>query len=152
MGSAVPGVSRVHHVGITVNDLERSVRFWTDLTGGEASEPKTVDADHLSTLVGYPSVVLEVATVSVSDVLTLELLRYKSELAEPYDPGTAHPGNVHICFDVEDMQASWEHAVRCGATPVSDRPVKIISGAQAGGSLAYLRTVDGASIELRSMP
>lgn len=146
----VPGP--LHHVGITVKDLHRSVRFWTDLTGGTPSEAKTVDAPHLSPLLDYHDVVLEVATVNVSDHLTIELLRYVSEPAEPYDPGTAHPGNVHICFDVDDIQGFWEHAVRCGATPVSEGPVVIASGPQQGGGLAYLRTPDGASIELRSMP
>jgi catechol 2,3-dioxygenase-like lactoylglutathione lyase family enzyme len=146
----VPGP--LHHVGITVKDLKRSVRFWTDLTGGTASEIKTVDAPHLSTLLDYRDVVLDVATVKVSDHVTIELLGYVSEPAEPYDPGTAHPGNVHICFDVDDIQSFWEHAVRCGAMPVSDAPVSIASGPQAGGGLAYLRSPDGASIELRSMP
>jgi catechol 2,3-dioxygenase-like lactoylglutathione lyase family enzyme len=122
------------------------------LTGGTASEAKTVDAPHLSELLDYRGVVLQVATVKVSEHLTIELLQYDSEPAEPYDPGTAHAGNVHICFDVDDMQAFWEHAVRCGATPVSAAPVVIPSGPQQGGSLAYLRTPDGASIELRAMP
>ncbi|MBM7789624.1 VOC family protein [Tenggerimyces flavus] len=139
---------RLHHVGITVNDLPRSVRFWAELTGGTASEIKTVDAPHLSTLLDYRDVRLQVATVKVSETLTIELLRYVSEPADPYDPGTAHPGNVHVCFDVDDMSASWEHAVRCGAVPVGDGPVDVPSG----GQLAYLRTVDGASIELRAIP
>jgi catechol 2,3-dioxygenase-like lactoylglutathione lyase family enzyme len=142
----------LHHVGITVKNLQQSVAFWRDLTGGAASDIKTVDAPHLSTLLDYRDVVLQVATVKVSDHLVIELLRYVSEPAAPYDPGTAHPGNVHICFDVEDIQAFWDHAVRCGALPVSAAPVVIASGPQEGGGLAYLRTPDGASIELRSMP
>lgn len=143
-----PEFTRLNHVGITVNDLDRSAQFWVELTGGRQTEPRTVDAPHLSALLGYENVELRVATVVVSDALTIELLQYLSEHAEPYDPGTAHPGNVHICFDVADMQAAWEHAVRCGATSVGASPVAIPSG----GQLAYLRTPDGACIELRSMP
>ena len=145
---AVDQLTRLNHVGITVNDLDRSVRFWVDLTGGQQTEPRTVDAPHLSALLGYENVTLRVATVVVSDALTIELLQYVSEAAEPYDPGTAHPGNVHICFDVADMHAAWEHAVACGATSVGESPVVLPNG----GYLAYLRTVDGACIELRAMP
>lgn len=145
---AVDQLTRLNHVGITVNDLDRSVRFWVDLTGGRQTEPRTVDAPHLSALLGYENVALRVATVVASDALTIELLQYVSEPAEPYDPGTAHPGNVHICFDVADIQAAWEHAVSCGATSVGASPVAL----PGGGYLAYLRTVDGACIELRAMP
>jgi catechol 2,3-dioxygenase-like lactoylglutathione lyase family enzyme len=144
--------SRLNHVGITVNDLDRSIKFWVELTGGRPSEPKLVDAPHLSELLGYDKVRLRVATVAVSEALTIELLQYISEPAEPYEPGTAHPGNVHVCFDVDDMAASWRHALRCGATPVGASPVVIPDGPAAGGQLAYLRTVDGACVELRSMP
>jgi catechol 2,3-dioxygenase-like lactoylglutathione lyase family enzyme len=142
----------LHHVGITVNDLPRSIKFWCELTGGHSSEIKTLAAPHLSTLLGYTDAVLEMAMVTVSDTLMLELLQYVSEQAEPNPPGTAHPGNVHICFDVDDMEASWQHAVDCGAVPVSSRPVVIADGPNAGGQVAYLRTVDGASIELRAIP
>jgi catechol 2,3-dioxygenase-like lactoylglutathione lyase family enzyme len=144
--------SCLNHVGITVNDLDRSIRFWVELTGGRPTEPRIVDAPHLSDLLGYDNVRLRVATVTVSDALTLELLQYLSQPAEPYDPGTAHPGNVHVCFDVDDMAASWDHALRCGATAVGAGPVAIPDGPAAGGQLAYLRTVDGACVELRSMP
>lgn len=143
---------RLHHVGITVIDLPRSIQFWSELTGGEHSEIARLAAPHLATLLGYPDVALEIATVAVSETLTIELLHYVSEQAEPYPQGTAHPGNVHICFDVDDMKASWEHAVNCGAVPVSSRPVVIPEGPSRGGQVAYLRTVDGASIELRAIP
>jgi catechol 2,3-dioxygenase-like lactoylglutathione lyase family enzyme len=143
---------RLHHVGITVNDLRRSIRFWSELTGGDPSEIKRVAAPFLATLVGYPDVVLEIATVAVSETLMIELLQYVTEPAEPYPPGTEHPGNVHICFEVDDMQASWQHAVDCGAVPVSSRPVVVTDGPQRGAQFAYLRTVDGASIELRAVP
>ena len=36
--SVNPLANRLHHVGITVDDMERAIRFWTDLTGGTAGE------------------------------------------------------------------------------------------------------------------
>ncbi len=148
----IPLTNRLHHVGITVGDLPRAIRFWTELTGGTAGEVRKLDAPHLAALTGYPDVVLEVAMVEVAAALTIELVRYHSESAEPYDPGTAHAGNVHICFDVDDMAASWDRAVRCGAAPVGDGPVVLTTGPQAGGRIAYLRAIDGVTIELRAMP
>jgi catechol 2,3-dioxygenase-like lactoylglutathione lyase family enzyme len=145
-------LQHLHHVGITVSDLPRSVDFWSRLTGGTASEVMIINSAHIASLVGYPDVRLSVANVLVPGGLMIELLQYTSEDAEPYDPGTAHPGNVHLCFLVADMDEGWKHAVQCGAVPVGDGPVVIPDGPQAGGQLAYLRSVDAVSIELRSSP
>ena len=111
-----------------------------------------MDAPHLAALTGYPDVVLEVAMVEVSAALTIELVQYRSESAEPYDPGTAHAGNVHICFDVDDMSASWDRAVRVRRGAGRHRAGRAHRGPAAGGSIAYLRAIDGVTIELRAMP
>jgi catechol 2,3-dioxygenase-like lactoylglutathione lyase family enzyme len=142
-------LQQLHHIGITVTDLRRSIEFWTRLTTGVATQSRLLDAPHIGVLVGYQNVRILVANVIVADDLVLELLEYVSESAEPYDPATAHPGNVHICFDVSDIDAAWSHAVKCGAKPVSTEPVVVPSGPQKGSRLAYLRSIDGISIELR---
>ena len=140
----------LHHVGISVRQLDESIDFWLRLTGGSASPIRDTKGLHIDALVGYSNAHLRVADVTTPDGLSIELLEYVSEGAQPNPVGTAHPGNVHIAFDVDDMEQSWEHAVECGAIPVSERAVVIPTGRLAGAQFAYLRTPDGATVELRS--
>ena len=138
----------VHHVGLTVAYMDRAVAFWTALLGVEARERTVLQGPQLGTLVGYPGIHIERCWVDLPGGMALELLRYLDRDEAPYDPGTAHPGNVHVCLRVNDMDAAHAHAVACGATPVSERPIEVAAGPRAGTRLAYLRDPDGVTIEL----
>jgi len=140
------------HVGITVSDLDRSVDFWTRLTGGKLLTRRLLDGAHIGELVGYAGQRIEIALVELPGELVLELLRYVDRDEDAYEPGTAHPGNVHMCFLVEDLHWSWAHAIECGAEPASDEPVRVPVGPQTGAYVAYLQTPDGVAIELRQPP
>ena len=138
----------VHHVGLTVAYMDRAVAFWTALLGVEARERTVLQGPQLGTMVGYPGIHIERCWVDLPGGMALELLRYLDRDEAPYDPGTAHPGNVHVCLRVDDMDAAHAHAVACGATPVSERPIEVAAGPRAGTRLAYLRDPDGVTIEL----
>jgi catechol 2,3-dioxygenase-like lactoylglutathione lyase family enzyme len=140
------------HVGITVSDLDRSLDFWTRLTNGALVTRRVLEAAFIGELVGYPGERIEIAVLELPGGLLLELLRYLDTEAPAYEPGTAHPGNVHVCFLVENLHQSWAHAVACGAAPASEEPVRVPTGPQEGALVAYLRTPDGVSIELRQPP
>ena len=137
-------------MGISVKRLEDSIDFWVRLTSGSVSPVRNTEGAHIDALVGYKNVRMRVADVTTPDGLEIELLEYVSEGAAPNPAGTAHPGNVHIAFDVDDMEQSWQHAIECGAVPVGDKAVVIPTGRLAGAQFAYLRTPDGATVELRS--
>ena len=152
-GSALgTGFGPVHHVGITVADLDRSVAFWERLLGVTARDRRVLQGPQLGTMVGYPGIQIDSCWVDLPGGVALELLRYLDRAEEPYDPGTAHPGNVHVCLRVDDMDAAHAHAVACGATPVSERPIVVAAGPRAGSRLAYLRNPDGVTVELVQDP
>ncbi len=111
-----------------------------------------LEGPQLGTMVGYPGIHIESCWVDLPGGVALELLRYLDRDDAPYDPGTAHPGNVHVCLRVDDMDAAHAHAVACGATPVSERPIDVAAGPRAGARLAYLRDPDGVTIELVQEP
>ena len=138
----------VHHVGVTVADMDRAVAFWTALLGAAARERTVLRGPQLGTLVGYPGIHIERCWIDLPGGMALELLRYLDRDDTAYDPGTAHPGNVHVCLRVDDMDAAHAHAVACGATPISERPIEVAAGPRAGTRLAYLRAPDGVTIEL----
>jgi len=142
----------VHHVGVTVADLDRAVAFWERLLGTSSRDRAVLRGPQLGTLVGYPGAHVESCWIDLPGGTALELVRYLDRDDAAYDPGTAHPGNVHVCLHVDDMGAAHAHALACGATAVSERPIEVAGGPRAGTRLAYVRDPDGVTIELVQAP
>ena len=146
------GFDAVHHIGITVADLDRSIAFWERLVGAPARNRRVLDGPQVGVMVGYPGIRIDSCWLDLPGGVELELLQYLDRGDPPYDPGTAHPGNVHVCLRVADMDASRAHAVECGAVAVSAAPIDVKAGPRAGSRLAYLRDPDGVTIELVQPP
>jgi len=146
------GFSAVHHIGITVGDLERAIAFWERLLAVSSRNRRVLDGPQVGVMVGYPGVRIDSCWLDIPGGVALELLQYLDRDDEQYDPGTAHPGNVHICLHVDDMDAMHAHAVACGASPVSAVPIEVKAGPRAGTRLAYLRDPEGVTLELVALP
>lgn len=142
----------IHHVGVTVADLDRAIAFWEALLRTPACERRRLEGPQLGVLVGYAGVRIDSCWFDLPGGVLLELLEYLDRDEPPYEPGTAHPGNVHVCLRVADMAAAHPHAVDCGAHPVSDEPIEIAQGPRAGTRVAYVRDPDGVTIELFQPP
>src|SRR4051812_49764590 len=84
----------LHHVGITVKDLEASVRFYHDVLGLDFSnEPSPwFDGPELGPAVGVPGAALRQVSLLLGDT-TLELLEYRSPPSETGGAPVSHkPG------------------------------------------------------------
>src|SRR5204863_2060228 len=79
----------LHHVGITVKDLEASIRFYHDALGLPFSnEPSPwFEGPELGPAVGVPEAALRQVSLLLGDT-TLELLEYKSPPSETAQPLT----------------------------------------------------------------
>ncbi len=142
------GLRAVHHVGVTVADLERSVAFWGRLTGTSPRDRRTLTGPAVGRLVGYAGVRIERAWLDFPGGVALELLQYLEPVELSYPEGPAHPGNIHVCLDVDVVR---DHALACGARPVGG-PVDVAAGPLAGARIAYVRDPDGVTIELFQPP
>lgn len=146
------GMRAVHHVGVSVGDLDRAIAFWERLLGVSGRDRRVLEGPNLGRLVGYPRPRIDSCWVDLPGGTALELLQYLDPAEEPIDPGTAHPGNVHLCLEVDDMAVAHDHAVACGALPVADEPIEVAAGPRAGTRVAYLRVHDGVTLELHQPP
>jgi catechol 2,3-dioxygenase-like lactoylglutathione lyase family enzyme len=143
----------VHHVGMSVADLDSALEFWRRFLGVRARWRTRLDRPYLGRHVGYPGVEIEAAFIDLPGGVVLELLEYDVAGKTLNPDATANPGNVHVCLGVDDAEAAWNAAVAAGARPlVVDGPVTVDAGPNEGARAAYLRIHDGISLELFESP
>lgn len=153
MSGTVATASAVHHVGVSVADLDQALAFWESFLGAPARWRTILDRPYLGSIVGIPGVSIKAAFVDLPGGVILELLDYQTAGKRTNPDATANPGNVHLCLAVEDASTAWRHAVACGARPVNpDGPVSIDGGPNIGARGAYLRIHDGVTLELFQRP
>src|SRR5262245_65666772 len=89
----------VHHLGLTVADIERSILFYRDVLGMTLHRRRPhVDNDYVAAQTGYPGVVLNVASFKVSpdSAQSLEVVQYMNHAGPPAETATNRPGNSHL--------------------------------------------------------
>ncbi len=145
-------VTRLHHTGYTVSDLDRSLAFYRDLLGCEVVATQEKRGGYLAEIVGYPNAHVRMAHLRAPDS------RHIIELFQYLTPQTEHPrlepcnvGTAHMSFLVDDLEATYARLLAAGIEFYS-APVKIDTGINAGGLALYLRDPDGITMELFQPP
>jgi catechol 2,3-dioxygenase-like lactoylglutathione lyase family enzyme len=136
----VRGVLGVHHVALTVRDLDASANFYESL--GFALERRLeFDGPGAERVTGVPGASLEMAFLML-DGVRLELIRFdpagEQRVGEINDLGTAH-----ICLEVNEIGRVHSELAARGARFVSP-PYHHPSGV----SMAYFGDPDGNLVEL----
>ena len=145
------GVIGVLHTGITVSDLDRSVAFYRDVLGLELVAQWDSAQPYLRRVVGYPDAELRIALLRVPAASGaagphIELLEYRQPRGTRPDAGTYHPGNVHVAFVVEDLDATHRALAGRGVRFKSD-PVVIDHGRNTGARAVYAFDPDDVTLE-----
>ena len=93
-GGYMSTVLNVHHIGIVVPNIERSLRFWQNILG--------IDLDYTESV---PSMDLELAWLPVKST-RVELLEPTSNENNEYADFLKNqgPGMHHICLEVDDIE------------------------------------------------
>ena len=146
---ATCNLTQVHHIGLTVSDLESSIHFYRDLLGMTVLRRRETDADYIGQQTGYPGVRLTVASLGTgpNGKPSIEMVQYLNHGGAASDPATNRPGNSHLCFQVEDLRAAFED-LKAQDVRFRSEPVLITSGPNQGGLVVYLYDPDGYTIEL----
>jgi len=139
----------LHHVGITVKDLDASIRFYHDVLGLPFSnEPSPwFDGPELGPAVGVPGAGLRQVSLLLGDT-TLELLEYKSPPSDTTQPLPSNNiGASHVAFLVDDIEQSMAELKAKGIEFFSDANV-VDEGVLAGWRWVYFADPDGYPLEL----
>ncbi len=140
----------MHHVGLTVSDIEQSIEFYEGLLGMKmiGRRPR-VAADYVAKQTGFEGVELSVASFRVSDHSrqSMEVVQYLNYAAPANDLSTNRPGSSHLCLLVDDLQACYDDLRQQGVRFKSE-PITITAGPNKGGLVVYFHDPDGYTLEL----
>jgi len=147
-------VKYIDHVNIVVTNLERSVRFYTELLGLLETRRAVLQGDWIEAIVGLNGVQAEVAYVQPEGGgPRIELIQYHApagcDLPENARPNTV--GLRHIAFQIDDMEALYARLESAGV-PLFGPPVTVPPGVvrhdDGEKSLCYFLDPDGVVLEL----
>jgi catechol 2,3-dioxygenase-like lactoylglutathione lyase family enzyme len=149
---APAGATGLFHVGLTVVDLEHSVRFYTEAIGLAREWHQCIDRESTRTLVGVPFVKLHCEFLAIPGGGMLELLRYEGVGGEPVRSVPNDPGTAHLCLWVRGLDEVLARARELGGRSVAADPVVVPDGRYTGARVVYLRDPDDFLIELIELP
>jgi catechol 2,3-dioxygenase-like lactoylglutathione lyase family enzyme len=144
----------IDHINIVVSDLERSVKFYTELLGFIESKRAHLEGDWIESIVGLKGVVADVAfIVTPAGEPRIELLCYKTPKGErvPVNSLANTPGIRHIAFRVDDIHAAVEKLksaeVKLLGEPVVV-PETVVTHDAGHKMLCYFHDPDGTLLEI----
>jgi catechol 2,3-dioxygenase-like lactoylglutathione lyase family enzyme len=141
-------IKDLDHVGFTVFEMERALRFYRDLLGLEVLWVRDYEEEYVRNMVGYPTATLRCAYLKLPGTETaLELVEYQNAPRVQVDMHSANPGNAHLCLRVDDLAAVYERLKGAGVEFVST-PAVSTAGTFKGSKVVYLRDPDGISLQL----
>ena len=144
----------IDHLNLVVSDLERSVRFYTDVLGFRKTADVVMEGGWIEEIIGLRGVRGLVAFVEPpGGGPRIELLQYVTPAGTALPQNSRHntPGLRHVAFRVHDIQAMAARLRAAGVTLFSD-PVRVPAGvvkfAAGDKSLLYFLDPDGVILEL----
>ena len=136
----------MHHVGITVRDLEESLQWYERVFDVQREFIAHGSGAAFSKAIGVPNARTSFAFLRFGPCV-VELLCYDNERQETFDRSNADVGSAHVCIDVPDLQKAYED-LRSKGVEFLAPPLAIDDGPLAGCSWAYFKDPNGVTLEL----
>jgi catechol 2,3-dioxygenase-like lactoylglutathione lyase family enzyme len=140
----------LHHVGITVRDLDASLSWYEKIFGVQPEFIADGSGPDLSRAVGVPDAKLRFAMLRFGSSV-VELLCYDNERQESFDRSNADVGSAHVCIHVPDLQSAYEDLRGKGIEFLAP-PLLIEDGPLEGCSFVYFKDLNGVTLELLESP
>ena len=146
-------MTTLHHVGLTVSDLEVSIEFYCAVLGCVIRERSESSGSEIEALTGVAGARILAADLEMGGGAILELIQYLAPRGGILTQQRHQPGHTHIGFRVDDVSAVYERLTARGSTP-SSRPVAIHEPGSAwdGVQALYACDPDGRTVECLELP
>lgn len=133
---------QVHHVGLTVGNLDRSVDWYCTNLGLREIARTQLDGVLISNQTQLPGTEIDVALLAGSNTI-LELLCYRNPQGLPYSLRACDVGAAHVCVVVDDLDSLFA-AMRDRGVAFHSKPTKLVGDTK----MIYVRDPDGVIVEL----
>jgi len=149
-------ICRIHHLGLTVSDLEDAVRLLFDKLGLildiSASEeylyPPTRNNVGKGELDGEISI--RILTIPGAQAF-VKLISHTRFAGPPADATHNNPGSMHLCFQVENIFQVHTYLEKSGVT-FAGPPALVTAGINKGAYAVYFEGFDGFRFEIFQKP
>jgi catechol 2,3-dioxygenase-like lactoylglutathione lyase family enzyme len=150
-------ITGVHHFSISVTNLDRTVKFYTELLGANVQFIKQNKYDTLGHAlfgskwgVDQPQADLMLAVMKIGEV-RVEFIQYNDPPAGPYHKNPSVAGSAHIALKVEHIEAVRERLEAAGVEFHS--PINVFQEeGKPDWKWCYFRDPDGIVLELVEQP
>jgi lactoylglutathione lyase len=144
----------LHHAGVTVGDMERSLRFYRDLLALEVLSDERLTEPFVFAVAGIGAEAIRIAHLGVPGQgrAIIELLEYEGVQRHEAAARPSDPGNGHFCLVVRDIDAMHGRLVAAGYRTRSRAPVEIPTGPATGAKVLYATDPDGYHVEFFQPP
>lgn len=139
-------ISGVHHVGITVRDMQRSLDWYRRMFDLEPGPVSHGEGQQLSESLQVGGAELSFAMIRIGGT-RIEFLQYHQPTGRDFDRTNGDVGSAHVCLEVSDIAAAYADLTAKGAV-FNAPPITLTDGAFAGSTWAYLRDPDGIQLEI----
>jgi catechol 2,3-dioxygenase-like lactoylglutathione lyase family enzyme len=138
--------TRMDHVGVSVENIEKAIEFYRDVVGMEVSLDREFDAP-LAQITGLEGARARIVHMRLGDSV-VELFDYRHPQGrEPRpDHRQADYGLIHIGFMVQDFQKTYQDLKAKGVQFLGE-PVEI----RPGVFVAYFRGAESEVCEMREI-
>ncbi|HEX8898744.1 MAG TPA: VOC family protein [Chthoniobacterales bacterium] len=140
------------HTGITVSDLERSLKFWRDVLGFELSHRAHQKGELAEQVTGVAGAEILIAVVKAPGH-KIELLEYRApaDRKRQNDLRPCDVGSVHVALTLDNLDAVLE-TIAASGWKAAGKPQTLTTGPNAGKRVVYVRDPDGTTIEFMQWP
>jgi catechol 2,3-dioxygenase-like lactoylglutathione lyase family enzyme len=145
----------LHHVGVIVEDMDRSLAFYQGTLGGTIGLDLLMDLPEFAAGVGIAGAKARIVFMQLPAMSpALELIQYSSPAQKRAAPvSTDTLGSVHVAFQTADIKQTYDWLTGKGVHFISGPSAFPADHPQLGGiKFCYFRDPDGALLELIEVP
>jgi catechol 2,3-dioxygenase-like lactoylglutathione lyase family enzyme len=139
-------ITGFNHTSFTVANIDKSVRFWTEMLGFRAASVSPREGRWQAEVTGIAGASLMVAHLD-GHGQHIEFIQYLAGALPGAAPQPALRGAAHVCLETDDIEATWAALLQAGGTAQGSIAV-VSSGAVGGARAGYIRDPNGILIEL----
>ena len=144
-------VTGLHHLGVPVKSMEASLAWYREMLGVEPTfVQQAEEGAGLDAATQLPDTRLRYAFVELGNTI-IEFLEYERPTPREHDRRNCDVGAVHICFEVDDIHATYEAMLAKGVR-FNGPPNLITEGPIENHWFCYFRDPDGIQLEIFQTP